>query len=124
MARVTTEDCIEKEPNRFKLVMLAAQRAKELSNGDYPTVELDNDKHTVVALREIAEGTQPVDSLHQRAVYKHQKHAETPPLDEEEFNFQLGLDSSDYGGIKGTRDFSFTPFEDDMGSLNDEDGEK
>ena len=78
----------------------------------------------MVALREIAEGTQPVDSLHQRAVYKHQKHAETPPLDEEEFNFQLGLDSSDYGGIKGTRDFSFTPFEDDMGSLSDEDGEK
>ncbi len=119
MARVTTEDCIEKEPNRFKLVMLAAHRAKELSNGDYPTVELDNDKHTVVALREIADGTQAVDTLNQRAISKHQKYAEAPPLEDEEFNLQLGLDATDYGGLQG-KDF----FVEDMIGLGKPGGEE
>ena len=56
MARVTVEDCIEKIPNRFNLVVTAAQRAKEISAGAQLLVERDNDKNAVVALREIAEG--------------------------------------------------------------------
>ena len=57
MARVTVEDCVDKIPNRFDLVMLAAHRARELSSGLPPTVDRDNDKNPVVALREIADET-------------------------------------------------------------------
>lgn len=55
MARVTVEDCVEKVPNRFELVLLAAHRARALANGQPQTVETDNDKNPVVALRELAE---------------------------------------------------------------------
>jgi DNA-directed RNA polymerase subunit omega len=57
MARVTVEDCVEKIPNRFELVLLAAHRARNISAGAAITVDRDNDKNPVVALREIAEGT-------------------------------------------------------------------
>lgn len=56
MARVTVEDCIETVPNRFELVMTAAQRARQIANGADPLVEEESDKPTVIALREIAEG--------------------------------------------------------------------
>ena len=56
MARVTVEDCVDKVPNRFELVMLAAHRAREISAGSPVTVSRDNDKNPVVSLREIAEG--------------------------------------------------------------------
>ena len=112
MARVTTEDCIDKEPNRFKLVMVAAQRARELAKGDFTGIELDNDKHTVVALREIAEGRQPVSALHKRAVLKHQRYTDERPLDDQENFMQIGLDATDMGGIVGTRDDSPSGFED------------
>ena len=57
MARVTVEDCVEKVPNRFELVMLAAQRSRDISAGAEITVDRDNDKNPVVALREIADET-------------------------------------------------------------------
>ena len=57
MARVTVEDCVQKVPNRFELVLLAAQRARNLSRGEELTIDRDNDKNPVVALREIAEET-------------------------------------------------------------------
>ena len=57
MARVTVEDCVDKVPNRFELVMLAAHRAREIASGSPATVDRDNDKNPVVALREIAEQT-------------------------------------------------------------------
>ena len=57
MARVTVEDCVEKVPNRFELVLLASQRAKNISAGEPITVDRDNDKNSVVALREIADST-------------------------------------------------------------------
>ena len=57
MARVTVEDCVDKVPNRFELVMLAAHRAREISAGSPLTVSRDNDKNPVVSLREIAEET-------------------------------------------------------------------
>ena len=56
MARVTVEDCVQRIPNRFELVLLAAQRARRLANGAEPTLPLENDKPTVLALREIAAG--------------------------------------------------------------------
>ena len=63
MARVTVEDCVLKIPNRFQLVMMAAQRSRELSVGGELTVDRDNDKNPVVALREIADETLDLDAL-------------------------------------------------------------
>ncbi len=57
MARITVEDCIDKFPSRFELVLVASNRARKLHSGENPTVEIDNDKNTVIALREIAEET-------------------------------------------------------------------
>ena len=63
MARVTVEDCIEKIPNRFDLVLIAAQRARGISSGNALTIERDNDKNPVVSLREIAEETIDIDEM-------------------------------------------------------------
>ena len=76
MARVTVEDCIEKLPNRFELVLLAAYRARMISQGAPLTVERDNDKNSVVALREIAEDTVNVDDLSEQFIHSMQKHVE------------------------------------------------
>lgn len=66
MARVTVEDCIQVIPNRFRLVLLATYRARELSSGTSPAVPRDNDKNPVIALREIADGAVQVSKLDER----------------------------------------------------------
>jgi DNA-directed RNA polymerase subunit omega len=66
MARITVEDCLEKIPNLFQLVLVAAKRARQLANGAHPMVDWENDKATVVSLREIAEGYVTEDILTQR----------------------------------------------------------
>src|SRR5689334_1223273 len=76
MARVTVEDCVDKIPNRFELVLLSAQRARALSAGVALTVDRDNDKNPVVALREIAEQTLTVDQLRQDMYRSLQRHTE------------------------------------------------
>ncbi|MCC5985345.1 MAG: DNA-directed RNA polymerase subunit omega [Rhodobacteraceae bacterium] len=68
MARVTVEDCVDKVPNRFELVALAAHRAREIATGSPITVDRDNDKNPVVALREIADETQSVEGLRERLI--------------------------------------------------------
>ena len=68
MARVTVEDCVDKVPNRFELVMLAAHRAREIAAGSAITIDRDNDKNPVVALREIADETQAAESLRERMI--------------------------------------------------------
>lgn len=73
MARVTVEDCILEIPNRFELVMVAAQRARKIGTGAALTVDRDNDKNPVVALREIAEKTITVDALKEDLVGSYQK---------------------------------------------------
>ena len=83
MARVTVEDCVEKVPNRFRLVMLAAQRARELSVGSEITVDRDNDKNPVVALREIADVTIEVEDLEEELIQGLQRHADTDDPEEE-----------------------------------------
>jgi DNA-directed RNA polymerase subunit omega len=83
MARVTVEDCVLKIPNRFELVMLAAQRAREISAGATLTVERDNDKNPVVALREIAESSVDLDNLWQALVAGLQKHVESDEPEED-----------------------------------------
>jgi DNA-directed RNA polymerase subunit omega len=76
MARVTVEDCIDKLPNRFELVLLAAHRARSISQGSHITVERDNDKNPVVALREIAEETIVPEDLREEYIHSMQKHVE------------------------------------------------
>ena len=83
MARVTVEDCVLKIPNRFELVMLAAQRARDISAGAVLSVERDNDKNPVVALREIADGTIPPDHLREDLVNALRKHVDDEQEDAE-----------------------------------------
>ncbi|HEX2113614.1 MAG TPA: DNA-directed RNA polymerase subunit omega [Alphaproteobacteria bacterium] len=83
MARVTVEDCVLKIPNRFDLVMLSAQRAREIAAGAPLTVERDNDKNPVVALREIAESSVDIDNLRQALITGLQKHVETEEPEED-----------------------------------------
>ena len=73
MARVTVEDCVLKVPNRFELVLLAAQRAKNIAAGSAPSVDRDNDKNTVIALREVAEDKIALDDLRNTLVTGMQK---------------------------------------------------
>lgn len=86
MARVTVEDCIEKIPNRFELVLLAGQRARQISGGEQLTLERDRDKNPVVALREIAESTVLPDVLEERIVSGLQK----VKLDDEDVADEVG----------------------------------
>ena len=83
MARVTVEDCVEKIPNRFELVLLAAQRARNLSRGEELTVDRDNDKNPVVALREIADETIELSRLEHDLIKSLSRAPEPEPADEE-----------------------------------------
>ena len=83
MARVTVEDCVEKVPNRFELVLLAAQRARNISRGEDLHVDRDDDKNPVVALREIAEDKVKFDALEQDLIRNLSRAPEPEPADEE-----------------------------------------
>ena len=72
MARITVEDCIDKFPSRFELVLVASNRARKLYSGENPTVEIDNDKNTVIALREIAEETLTTEQLKNDLIEEYQ----------------------------------------------------
>ena len=76
MARVTVEDCIDKVESPYELVLVAKERATQLNTGIEPTLDRDNDKNTVIALREIAEENIKVNELTESAVYKLRKHVE------------------------------------------------
>ena len=88
MARVTVEDCVVRVPNRFDLVMLAAQRARNIQAGSPLSVERDNDKNPVVALREIADDTIERPELMESLILSQQKHVEMdePEEDQPEFD--------------------------------------
>ena len=76
MARVTVEDCIDKVESPYELVLVAKERATQLNAGIEPTIERDNDKNTVISLREIADDKIKVSDLTEAAVYKLRKHVE------------------------------------------------
>jgi DNA-directed RNA polymerase subunit omega len=88
MARVTVEDCVLKVPNRFELVLLAAQRAREITSGGPLTLDRDDDKNPVVALREIAEETVGLEHLRSSVVRGMQKHVE---IDEPEEDAEIEI---------------------------------
>ena len=90
MARVTVEDCVDKVPNRFDLVMLAAHRAREISSGSPVTVDRDNDKNPVVSLREIADETQMVDHLLERLIESNQTQIEVDEPEEDSMALLMG----------------------------------
>src|SRR5258708_39332684 len=94
MARVTVEDCVVKVPNRFELVLLAAQRAREISSGAPLSIDRDDDKNPVVALREIADETVALDHLKSSVVRGMQKPVE---IDEPEETHELELDTALFG---------------------------
>ncbi|GAB4543339.1 MAG: DNA-directed RNA polymerase subunit omega [Ruegeria sp.] len=93
MARVTVEDCVDKVPNRFELVMLAAHRAREISAGAPITIDRDNDKNPVVALREIAEETQTADELRERLIEANQTQIEVDEPEEDQMALLMGAES-------------------------------
>lgn len=84
MARVTVEDCIDKIPNRYDLVMVAAQRARDIAAGSPLCVDRDNDKNSVVALREIAENKVSIEDLQKSLVMGQQKYVEVEEPEDEE----------------------------------------
>ena len=90
MARITVEDCIDKFSSRFELVLVASQRARKLYSGEEPTIERDNDKNTVIALREIADSTISKDEMKENLIQEYQTISIS---DEEQENQELQLPS-------------------------------
>jgi len=95
MARVTVEDCVDKVPNRFELVMLASHRAREIAAGAELTVDRDNDKNPVVSLREIADETQTADELRERMIESHQTQIEVDEPEEDSMALLMGAETAD-----------------------------
>ncbi|MEE9388081.1 MAG: DNA-directed RNA polymerase subunit omega [Paracoccaceae bacterium] len=93
MARVTVEDCVDKVPNRFDLVMLASHRAREIASGGAITVERDNDKNPVVSLREIADETQSAADLRERMIESHQTQIEVDEPEEDAMALLMGAEA-------------------------------
>ena len=96
MARVTVEDCIRVVPNRFDLVLLSAQRGRQISAGSPLTINRDNDKNPVVALREIADQTISLDDLQENLIQGLQKHLQSDEPDEELLG--LMVEENSYAG--------------------------
>jgi len=92
MARITVEDCIDKFDSRFELVLVASNRARKLHSGEEPTVEKNNDKNSVIALREIAEETISADEFKQSLVEEYQT---VSPIDEEELALEFDNNNLD-----------------------------
>jgi DNA-directed RNA polymerase subunit omega len=93
MARVTVEDCVDKVPNRFELVMLASHRAREIAAGSPITVSRDNDKNPVVSLREIADETQTADDLRERMIEANQTQIEVDEPEEDSMSLLMGAET-------------------------------
>ena len=127
MARVTVEDCVLKVPNRFELVLLAAQRAREVTSGAPLTLDRDDDKNPVVALREIAEETVVLDGLRDSLVRGMQKHVEidepeeTPDLEQTLFGITDPTGSVITEDSVDTEEAIEEELEEDMLGVADED---
>ena len=106
MARITVEDCIDKFQSRFELVLVASNRARKLHAGESPTVEIDNDKHTVIALREIAEETIDIDQMKNNLVEEYQS---VSAIDEEELSLEYTESEDDQNFKESIKTFSNWP---------------
>jgi DNA-directed RNA polymerase subunit omega len=118
MARITVEDCIDKFESRFELVLVASNRARKLHSGESPTVEKDNDKPTVIALREIADETVTIDSLKEKLIQEYQT---VSPLDEEELSLDYtGTENVVKDEIIAEDDHQLNQGNDEISSLNED----
>ena len=117
MARITVEDCIDKFPSRFELVLVASNRARRLHSGEDPTVAIDNDKNTVIALREIAEETITIDQLKNNLIEEYQTNtfSEDEEINELEDNSDENISgSNDSDVIEGQEvNENFQPVEEE-----------
>ena len=106
MARITVEDCIDKFPSRFELVLVASQRARKLHSGDSTEIEKDNDKNTVISLREIAEGAFTPEEMKENLIQEYQTFTIS---DEEEKNLELEMSENEIlenSKVSDSKDFS------------------
>jgi DNA-directed RNA polymerase subunit omega len=125
MARVTVEDCIVQIPNRFQLVLLASQRARNVSAGASVTVERDNDKNPVVALREIADKTIDTDEVEEGLIKNLQHYVEADEPEEDELDL-MAIQQETSGDFVAddsvAKDTGMSPairFEDDAAAMDD-----
>lgn len=99
MARVTVEDCVTKISNRFDLVLVSAQRARQLSSGTPPLLDRDDDKNPVVALREIAEDLVSPNDMRESLIYSMQRHVEVDEPEEDDLSLlAVGRKAAEEGG--------------------------
>lgn len=117
MARVTVEDCVKKVPNRFDLILLASGRAKSLAAGNPLTLDRDNDKNTVVALREIEEGTVDLDTIRNNVIAGMQRYAKpTENIDDvaelKEVEAEINAESPLYADTEFVESDSFQVLDD------------
>ena len=117
MARITVEDCIDKFESRFELVLVASNRARKLHSGESPTVEKDNDKPTVIALREIADESVSVDTLKDKLIEEYQT---VSPLDEEELSLDYSNSETEMSSDKTEDDIQLKEVN-DKASISSED---
>ena len=122
MARVTVEDCVQRVPNRFELVLLAAQRARNLSRGEELTLDRDDDKNPVVALREIAEETIELGRLEQDLIKSLSRAPEPEPADEEVLDL-IPTDQNIFGLQDVSADEEAAALEEEVETLSPEDME-
>lgn len=115
MARVTVQDCVTNVPNRFKLVIMAGQRARELSSGAKPTVAKGNDKNPVVALREIAAKSISLEELEEKVVHNFQYYV---PAEENDEDVEEDTDNEAMWSMQ------MAELEREMGALDDEEDEE
>ena len=120
MARVTVEDCVLKIPNRFQLVMMAAQRSRELSVGGEPTVDRDNDKNPVIALREIAEETVDTADLKEELTKSHQRMV---AYEEDDESIDLMDGEEEWSTIAGQQQAAEGMYSDEEVNDDDDDSE-
>jgi DNA-directed RNA polymerase subunit omega len=99
MARVTVEDCVDKVPNRFDLVLIAGQRSRQISAGEELTLDRDNDKNPVVALREIADTTVDNEELRELLIRSMQRHVE--PDEPEDDDLALLMVGQEWSAANG-----------------------
>ena len=134
MARITVEDCIDKFPSRFELVLVASNRARKLYSGENPTVEIDNDKNTVIALREIAEETLSTEQLKNDLIEEYQTNTFSEDEDINEIednssesqseNIESEVDTliqNDENNYKSMEEMSIETSQDNLKNPSDED---
>ncbi|USO01213.1 MAG: DNA-directed RNA polymerase subunit omega [Alphaproteobacteria bacterium] len=120
MARVTNRDCIQKIPNRFDLIILTSQRARQIIGGASLTIDRNDDKPTVLALREVAAGTVTADQLRESLLYSLRKHHGHLEETEEELESLLASDGDFFQEEAGSSDLEDEDFSDNIGFENDD----